>query len=202
MEGGYPIDYIPEAIDRGIRFILKNTFIHFVTEGKQFPARETASRRTLSAPPSTGYSELSGSTLMVKNIPTRFSQETFLKSIEVRFDITRIDFFYLPLDFKSGKSLGYAFVNFVSSEALNDFYRKFSRVKLCSSSSKCLALTLAKIQGLDNNYNLFKTSSVMTYAPPEFRPMIQCSSCGILRPLSSDGEDTSVFCSSQSCAPM
>jgi hypothetical protein len=195
---GFQIDSLPQTINRGIRFILKNSFLHVEAE-HCLNSKGGSSKRSLSAPPGIIQAPLRGTTLMVRNIPTKICQRLFLELICGVFDDGMIDFLYLPLDFKSGKSLGYAFVNFVSEEGLNAFHKEFSGKRLCRSSSKELAITLAKMQGFEKNYNLFKTSSVMTYAPPEFRPMIKCESCGSLRPLSAEGAAYSVICSSVSC---
>ena len=121
-----------------------------------------------------------------------------LECIGGAFDICQIDFYYLPIDFKSGKNLGYAFVNFVSPAALSEFVSLFEQKSLTPTSSKVLSITLAKIQGFTKNFNLFKTSAVMTHAPPQFRPMIKCSVCGELSPLASPMDEcvSEVLCKS------
>ena len=193
---GFHIDFLPQSIHRGIRFILKNSFLHALPGSASVGEGSRSScRRTLSAPPVIADAHLATCpirTLMVRNIPTKMCQRSFLQRVSQTFDVSLIDFFYLPLDFKSGKSLGYAFVNLVTSVALVEFKTQFSGLKLCSGSAKALAISPAKIQGLERNYNLFKTSSVMTYAPTEYRPMIKCRSCGFLRALS--GESVACQC--------
>jgi RNA recognition motif-containing protein len=184
---GFELTSISKSIHHGLRILLKNSFIHTeaISEGQ---AGTSASKRSRSAPPYVAYSESTTklTTLMMRNIPTKLTQVTLLSVLSKSFDMSAVDFFYLPIDFKSGKNLGYAFINFESNVSYSEFVDRFSGFRLSSQSSKILSLTPAKIQGLDKNYNLFKTSSVMIYAPPEYRPMTKCSKCAVLCPLSGD----------------
>jgi hypothetical protein len=189
---------IPQTITNGIRFFLKNSFIHAVQEveadGRDDRKAHTRSR---SSPPRLASNQDVKSletTLMIRNIPTKFSQRSLLEELSVSFDISLIDFFYLPIDFKTEKNLGYAFINFTSSEALKIFHSKFKESRLSKKSPKVLSLTLAKVQGLDRNYNLFKSSSVMTVAPPHFRPMRKCGICETLSPLTPQGTSMCHLC--------
>lgn len=175
------------TIHHGLRILFKNSFIHAESEDQS--NRRSSATRSRSAPPEISSSgEITGeTTLMVRNIPTKLSQTTFLERIGDSFDVLSIDFYYLPIDFKSGKNLGYCFVNFSTPSALKEFMRTFDGVKLVDASPKTLSIAPAKIQGKEKNYNLFKTSSVMTWARPEFRPMMKCQKCAKLCPLSNQG---------------
>jgi len=194
---------IPESIHRGIRLLLKNSFIHAVDELESVPPR-TSCTRSSSAPPRIRVSSHQplqanpDTTVMIRNIPAKFNQSTFLDFLAQSFDSQKINFYYLPVDFRTRKSLGYCFINFDSAEDRDWFHDFFAGRKVLESSPKQLAIIQAKVQGFEKNYNLFKASSVMTVAPPEYRPMVKCPHCQKLSPLSSQSVESAsprVVCS-------
>ena len=203
---GMEVFSLPTTIHQGIRFLLKNSFIHFTDDGESLKTSKRRSSSCPAVPHSDNQSMhedltiLAGTTAMVRNIPAKFSQSLFIKSISDGFDPSCIDFFYLPVDFGTRKSLGYCFINFDSSISLNRFFRIFQGHQLSPASAKTLSITSAKVQGFERNYNLFKASSVMTLAPLEYRPMVRCPTCSVLHPLSSRAASSdSMFTVCQSC---
>ncbi|KAI4291487.1 hypothetical protein PAPHI01_0761 [Pancytospora philotis] len=106
---------------------------------------------------------------MIKNIPNRYTAEMLIHFInDTHFG--QYDFFYLRMDFKNRCNVGYAFINFVSCEAVLRFYKRINGHRwACFSSSKVAELTYASIQGIDNLKRKFKRSLVML-EDRSFRP--------------------------------
>lgn len=81
--------------------------------------------------------------LMVRNIPNKYTQQMMLNELrENGYDSQKIDFFYLPIDFKNKCNRGYAFVNFVDYLDIVPFWehyhgrhwRMFNSDKICDVS--------------------------------------------------------------------
>merc|ERR1740130_1186259 len=86
------------------------------------------------------------STLMVRNIPNKYSQKLLLEALEQHHG-GKIDLLYLPIDFKNKCNVGYAFVNFISPSAIPAFYEEFNhRLWDRFNSNKVCEITYARIQ--------------------------------------------------------
>ena len=79
----------------------------------------------------------SRTTLMMKNIPNKYTQEGLLKMLNQKNE-GEFDFFYLPIDFTVNNTtyihnhnnqnkcnVGYAFINFVKGQHIQKFYINF-----------------------------------------------------------------------------
>lgn len=101
-------------------------------------------------------------TMMLKNIPCRKSQEEVMSHIDSKDFGDKYDFFYLPRDVKFRANLGYAFINFVTPEDAAQFQDEFDGYRFSSSGSvKACQVVPAHVQGLVNNLAAFKRTEVM-----------------------------------------
>ena len=114
-------------------------------------------------------------TLMVRNIPTRFTSLTLADILkEYGFDKT-FDFFYLPMDFKTKKNCGYAFINFVNRQNAIRFITTFQGMQLKASTSlKSLNIIPSKRQGFWDNISVFESSDLLssTAHASFFKPLV------------------------------
>ena len=85
-------------------------------------------------------------TLMIKNIPNKYTQKMLLTTIDEKFRGT-YDFFYLPIDFKNKCNVGYAFINMVRPEHIVPLVQKLDRKKWEKfNSEKVCNISYARIQ--------------------------------------------------------
>ncbi|KAK7387032.1 hypothetical protein VNO78_27501 [Psophocarpus tetragonolobus] len=100
-------------------------------------------------------------TLMIKNIPNKYTSKMLLAAIDENHRGT-YDFLYLPIDFKNKCNVGYAFINMVSPSHIIAFYKAFNGKKWEKfNSEKVASLAYARIQGKAALVMHFQNSSLM-----------------------------------------
>ncbi len=100
-------------------------------------------------------------TLMIRNIPNKYTKEQMLATINRKFK-DKFDFFYLPIDFFNECNVGYAFINFIDLRDIESFYRSFNNQKWARfNSEKICKINYARIQGKVECERHFKDSSLM-----------------------------------------
>lgn len=106
-------------------------------------------------------------TIMIKNIPNKYSQTMLLETFD-RNHQGHYDFFYLPIDFKNKCNMGYAFLNFVHSIYIVDFFIEFDSQKWqVFNSDKICKIRYGRIQGkaaLESNFSNMNVPTVQTDA--------------------------------------
>ncbi|KAL3631533.1 hypothetical protein CASFOL_024517 [Castilleja foliolosa] len=103
----------------------------------------------------------SRTTLMIKNIPNKYTSKMLLAAIDETHKGT-YDFLYLPIDFKNKCNVGYAFINMVSPSHIITFYEAFNGKKWEKfNSEKVASLAYARIQGKVALVSHFQNSSLM-----------------------------------------
>ncbi|KAI4383634.1 hypothetical protein MLD38_009446 [Melastoma candidum] len=100
-------------------------------------------------------------TLMIKNIPNKYTSKMLLAAIDERHRGT-YDFLYLPIDFKNKCNVGYAFINMTDPSQIIAFYEAFNGKKWEKfNSEKVASLAYARIQGKAALIAHFQNSSLM-----------------------------------------
>ncbi|XP_007025190.2 PREDICTED: protein MEI2-like 5 [Theobroma cacao] len=100
-------------------------------------------------------------TLMIKNIPNKYTSKMLLAAIDENHRGT-YDFLYLPIDFKNKCNVGYAFINMLSPSHIVPFYEAFNGKKWEKfNSEKVASLAYARIQGKAALVAHFQNSSLM-----------------------------------------
>ncbi|OMO82834.1 hypothetical protein COLO4_22797 [Corchorus olitorius] len=100
-------------------------------------------------------------TLMIKNIPNKYTSKMLLAAID-EFHRGTYDFLYLPIDFKNKCNVGYAFINMLSPSHIIPFYEAFNGKKWEKfNSEKVASLAYARIQGKGALVAHFQNSSLM-----------------------------------------
>jgi len=105
--------------------------------------------------------EDSRTTLMIKNIPNKYTSKMLLAAIDESHRGT-YDFIYLPIDFKNKCNVGYAFINMINPDNIVPFYKTFHGKRWEKfNSEKVASLAYARIQGKSALVAHFQNSSLM-----------------------------------------
>ncbi|KAF7840223.1 protein MEI2-like 1 isoform X1 [Senna tora] len=105
--------------------------------------------------------EDSRTTLMIKNIPNKYTSKMLLAAIDEQCRGT-YDFLYLPIDFKNKCNVGYAFINMTDPGQIIPFHQAFNGKKWEKfNSEKVASLAYARIQGKAALIAHFQNSSLM-----------------------------------------
>ena len=111
-------------------------------------------------------------TLMIKNIPNKYTISSFLEEINENFKNT-YDIFYLPIDYINKCNLGFAFINFLEPLHIILFYELYRGKKWKKfNSDKICELLYAKFQGRKELITHFEKGKVLTFDTEDKRPLI------------------------------
>lgn len=105
-------------------------------------------------------------TLMIRNIPNRYTQHELIKELESVGFMGSFDFFYAPMDTGTMGNVGYAFVNFCSpawaalcQQVLEGYAFRSHQQR---SRRKVATVSVAHIQGLEANMRHYENTAVST----------------------------------------
>jgi hypothetical protein len=142
------------------------TFEESTVAGSSLPCSLETSRE-----PSEADHECLGdfTSVMMRNLPNSYTRETLLELLETEGYAGTFDFLYLPIDFKSKSSLGYAFINFASHDAAERFREHFAGFNRWSKngSDKVCEVAYSELQGLEAHIQRYRNSPVMHKSVPE-----------------------------------
>eukprot|EP00434_Breviolum_minutum_P007881 symbB.v1.2.006954.t1/scaffold416.1/size293898/13 len=118
---------------------------------------------------------VNGTTIMLRNLPQLFTQKSMLDLLDGEGFHAKYDFVYLPMDFRNGVNLGYAFVNTLTHEdALRaiEIFQGYERwTEECDKV--CEVSWAHPHQGLQEHVERYRNSPVMhPTTPEEYKPMI------------------------------
>lgn len=122
-------------------------------------------------PPSSESDQVT--TLMLRNIPYKYSQTALLQEIDQLGFAGSYDFFYLPMDQHNRSNVGYAFINFIDPASVPLCYSVFSNYKFQRyPSKKICVISPAHLQGFKKNVEHFQNSAVMNAHNNQYRPVV------------------------------
>lgn len=117
-------------------------------------------------------------TMMLRNVPNRYTQSELIQELGSLGFASSFDFFYAPIDFKTMALIGYAFINFNNAEwadrcrlDLEGYVFKKHQKK---TSPKAAIVSVAHLQGLRANAQHYGKSAKKLrskgYGPLILRP--------------------------------
>mmetsp|Transcript_72049 Transcript_72049/g.156414 ORF Transcript_72049/g.156414 Transcript_72049/m.156414 type:complete len:302 (+) Transcript_72049:63-968(+) len=112
-------------------------------------------------------------TVMLRNIPNRYTVEEIVAELKAKNFEGLFDFIYLPIDFQLKKNKGYAFINFNCPRTRTRFVSVFDRCALTRyATRKILRVDPAVNQGFEENMAKYSTKDAARITNEWFRPMI------------------------------
>eukprot|EP00434_Breviolum_minutum_P016149 symbB.v1.2.014230.t1/scaffold1035.1/size234022/6 len=102
-------------------------------------------------------------TMMIRNIPNRYTQREFIKELDDLGFAATYDFLYLPIDKGTLCNVGYAFVNFSEphdAERCSEVFHNYVFQRYRKARGKIAAVSVAHLQGLEANLQHYQNSAV------------------------------------------
>jgi hypothetical protein len=108
-------------------------------------------------------------TLMIRHIPNKYTEDMLFDELSKNYR-NKVNFLYLPIDQYNQCNVGYAFVNFIHTKFIPDFYYEFNgrRWDKFNSEKRC-ELAYARIQGTNSLINHFENGLTSIKARKEER---------------------------------
>lgn len=112
-------------------------------------------------------------TLMIRNVPNRLTQCVLIQELGELGFASMFDFVYLPLDLRTKKNVGYAFVNFMDPCQASRCAALLQGHQLRKQSAAGkLVVSMAHIQGLEANVKHYEKSIAGSSKLKRSRPLV------------------------------
>ncbi|CAJ1408394.1 unnamed protein product [Effrenium voratum] len=121
-------------------------------------------------------------TVMLRNLPNNYSRAMVCVLMDKEGFAGKYDFLYLPIDFRSKASLGYAFVNLVDENEVQKFWQCFDGFTkwVLPSAKVCSVSWSGPHQGQEAHVERYRDSPIMhSSVPDEFKPVIFQAGTGL-----------------------
>ncbi|CAL1141843.1 unnamed protein product [Cladocopium goreaui] len=116
-----------------------------------------------------------GTSVMLRNLPNNYTRSKLLEMLDNEGFASQYNFVYLPIDFQTEASLGYAFVNMIDSSYVPKLQERLTGFKKWRVPSKkiCEVRLCGPWPDLEAHIERYRHSSVMHHSvPEEFKPVL------------------------------
>eukprot|EP00927_Polykrikos_kofoidii_P030373 TRINITY_DN26136_c0_g1_i2.p1 TRINITY_DN26136_c0_g1~~TRINITY_DN26136_c0_g1_i2.p1 ORF type:complete len:383 (+),score=48.17 TRINITY_DN26136_c0_g1_i2:106-1254(+) len=150
----------------------------FVGASDSIGRRSQSVDLTSSAPASTATTTTVApehrTTVMLRNVPTTFSRDILLELLRNKGFGGLFDFVYLPMDFKTHKSLGYAFVNLLKPDQAVTCWDAFEGYRWeADGDATCTVSWSCPYQGYAAHVERYRNSPIMHEdMPDDYKPAV------------------------------
>jgi hypothetical protein len=118
-------------------------------------------------------------TVMIHNIPSRYSQSDLMNDLNASGFSGTFDFLYIPIDGNTLGSLGYAFVNFIDPASAAHCMASFQNYPFKRHQrrrpGKVARVSIAHLQGLDMNLRQYENTAVNLPSANRRRPIVMAN---------------------------
>lgn len=108
-------------------------------------------------------------TVVAKHFPLKYTKDMLLELLDSHGFSKKYDFIYLPIDFATQRSFGYAFINFITHEDAIEFlqfFNGFSSLTVCSKHAG--AAEWSGSQGLEEHIERYRNSPTIHDSLPDY----------------------------------
>lgn len=119
--------------------------------------------------------DVTHTTVLMRNVPKSFSRQDLLDLLDNQGYSGKYNFLYLPLNFGTGSSLGYAFVNLATADDAEDFLQHFQEFTAwgVADGQACQIEKTSDQQGLEANISRYRNSPIMHHlVPDQCKPVV------------------------------